>query len=118
MGDVRLRYEPSLLIGEARRPGMLPSLALGVGLGCAAGCVLALLLPARAGPVLPLALTLGVSAALLMALGAVQEARQRAVRRFVLNFATESLRLERPSRASGRPRTGWCTSTECARWRW
>ena len=86
------RYEPSLLIGEARRPRrMLPSLALGVGLGCAAGCVLALLLPARAAPVLPLALTLGVSAALLMALGAVQEARQRAVR------ASSQLRHREPA---------------------
>lgn len=106
VGDVRLRYEPSLLIGEARRrTALLPSLAVGVGVACAIGCVLALLLPPSAGPTLPLALVLALSAGLLTGLGMLLEARARAVRRFVLNFATESLRLERPSRAHGRPQT-------------
>lgn len=106
VGDVRLRYEPSLLIGEARRrPGLLPSLSVGTGAACGVGSVLALLLPSEAGPSLALALVLGVSGALLMGLGMALEARARAIRRFILNFATESLRLERPSRARGRPQT-------------
>ncbi len=106
VGDVRLRYEPSLLIGEARRRhALLPTLALGMAGACGFGAVLSLLLPAADSPGEALALLLGVCSVLLLGLGLVLDARARAVRRFVLNFATESLRLERPSRARGRPRT-------------
>jgi len=115
VGDVRLRYEPSLLIGEARRQsGLLPTLSMAVGAGCGVGAVVALMLPASAGPIVSLALTLGVCCALLLGIGLVLEARARAVRRFVLNFATESLRLERPSRARGRPQT-WVVHFDCVR---
>jgi hypothetical protein len=115
VGDVRLRYEPSLLIGEARRrPGLLPTLALAVGAACGLGAVVALLLPASAGPTEALALTLGVGCVLMLGMGVALEARARAVRRFVLNFATESLRLERPSRARGRPQT-WVVHFDCVR---
>ncbi len=115
VGDVRLRYEPSLLIGEARaRRGLLPTFALGAGAACGFGAVLALVLPGQAGPGEALAIFLGGSCALLLSLGLTLDARARAVRRFVLNFATESLRLERPSRARGRPQT-WVVHFDCVR---
>jgi len=106
VGDVRLRYETSLLIGETqRRLGLWPVLALGVGLGCASGSVLVLLFPENAGPTLPLSITLAVLGGMLVMLSMGMEARTRGVRRFVLNFATESLRLEVPQPMRRRPST-------------
>jgi hypothetical protein len=96
VGDVRLRYESPLLIGELRprRPSPVPDVLL------AAAAVLglvtvALLLFRTSSPGIPwVELLLGVAAAALMGVAARTRARHRHRRRFVLNFADETLRLE------------------------
>lgn len=96
VGEVRLRFEESLLIGErAARPGLWPEalgvLALGSGLGT-------LTLLTVDGSLL-LACGLAVLSAAFTGTAISTRGRLRSPERFVLNFATESLRLDAPSRA-------------------
>src|ERR1700719_1439987 len=95
VGDVVLRYEESLLIGETRRRSSLASPVLLVGsVACALAALAALLITGKVTAAAALAL---VGAG--MMLGAMWTDQQtRAVRRFVLNFSTERLRLETPRR--------------------
>ncbi|ATB47028.1 hypothetical protein [Corallococcus macrosporus] len=94
LGDVRLRYDGGRLMGEARPPSWerraLPSLCVGMGLGCAVGA--AVLVGARDGAT-P-AFALGLLAAALVGLALKLEAHLGR-RRFVLHFRSETLRLER-----------------------
>jgi hypothetical protein len=103
LGDVTLRYEPSMLIGETRKPApsIFPSLwwLLGLALLLAVACGTALELDLN---LLILFAVLGASAiAWAMRLGRAHTHQ----RRFILNFTTASLRLDFASLISGYPRT-------------
>ncbi len=103
LGDVSLRYEPSMLIGETPRPqrSLRPTLAWGAGL---TGLVATLGLFVLEAPLASLWLTVGLSAAC-FALATRLEAWERRRRRFVANFGTTSLRLDFVSPIAGQPRT-------------
>ncbi|WP_426750938.1 hypothetical protein [Myxococcus sp. Y35] len=100
LGDVRLRYDGGRLVGESLPPPWdrraLPSLCVGVGLGCAVGAALLVGMREGAGP----AAALGLLAAALVGLALKLEAHVGR-RRFVLHFRSESLRLERLTWAPG-----------------
>ena len=103
LGDVSLRYEPSMLVGETLpapstwRPTALA--ALGIGLVVAAVVVLL-----RVDSPWPGAALLSLAAATLM--GSVWRSRfERRKRGFVVNFATTTLRLDFVTPLAGRPRT-------------
>lgn len=108
VGDVRLRYEPSLLIGEARGGGTLAELlgeaALIGGSACGISGV-ALILFSRSGFGVAAAAALALLAGLLLWVAASLRKRRKLRRRFVLNFATESLRLDAPAPRSAMPRS-------------
>lgn len=108
VGDVQLRYEPSLLIGEARRGGALDDLlseaALVGGIACGVSGV-AILLFSRSGFGVGVAAALALGAGLLLWVAASLRKRRKLGRRFVLNFATESLRLDAPAPRSAMPRS-------------
>lgn len=95
MGEVRLRFEESLLIGERPRVGApLPEL-FGVGaIACGVGALASLLTD---GP-FALAVALVLLAAGLTAASVISRGRLRTPFRFILNFATETLRLDAPGR--------------------
>jgi hypothetical protein len=103
VGDVVLRYEPSMLIGETPKPRttLKPTGAWVIGL--------ALLLSAGGYVVLsnelapPIALAIG--GALFVAAASWLERLEKRQRRFVANFATNSLRLDFSSPIAGYPRT-------------
>lgn len=100
VGEVRLRFDENVLVGErARRTGLWPEVAgvLAVGAGVAAVAVLGV-----NGPLLAVGAMVLLSAAL-TGFSIAARGRLRGPQRFILNFATESLRLERPDRA-GRQR--------------
>jgi len=102
LGDVALRYEPSLLIGEtAARPGTSrPTALLTVG---GAGLLGAVVLVTQ-GWLWLAAFALGLAAAGFF--GSVTLARhERRRRRFVLNFSTVSLRLDFVTALVGHART-------------
>lgn len=102
VGDVRLRYEESLLIGETRPHSSLLAPALLVaGIGSALAALAALLVT---GQIAGAAILAG-GGGLLVAGSAYLDQRARGVRRFILNFATESLRLESPRRLGAGART-------------
>jgi hypothetical protein len=103
LGDISLRYEPSMLIGETSAPGrtLRPTLAWAVGL---LTLVLTLGLFLLDAPMVALWLSVGASAACL-AVATRLEAWERRRRRFVANFATTSLRLDFSQPISGRART-------------
>lgn len=105
LGDTRFRYEPSLFIGEKVRP--LRSDGRGTALlsGAAASGVVAftVLLIWPSGFFLPLAF--GAIAATLGALSARREQLGRIGRTFVLNFATETLRVDDAEGRWPKPRT-------------
>jgi hypothetical protein len=103
LGDVALRYEPSMLIGETPKAArsLAPTAAWVVGI---AALVVALGLLLAGAPVAPIAV--------MVALGAVGafasvwlDRLDRRQRRFVANFATTSLRLDFVTPFAGRPRT-------------
>jgi hypothetical protein len=103
LGDVTLRYEPSMLVGETPPPRRTwrPRLAVAAG----ALALIAALATSLAGGAL-------VRAALLVALGAGAlwgaewlRRRERWRRRFVLNFETLSLRLDFVTPIAGYART-------------
>lgn len=105
LGGVRLRYESSLLIVESRprlgASGLLPESLLVGGLACALSGV-TLLLQGSSERDVALAGVLAGATGLLIAGGVLAARRGRARRRFVLNFATESLRLDLPTAAASR----------------
>lgn len=95
IGEVRLRYEDSLLVGErARRRALWPELAGVLALAAGLGALALLLV---SGPLLAVG-ALALLAAALVGLSVAARGRQRIPERFVLNFATESLRLDGPDR--------------------
>ncbi|MBX5481756.1 MAG: hypothetical protein IRZ16_07930 [Myxococcaceae bacterium] len=96
VGDVELRYDAPVLVGEGRGvagpirwlPGVLLLAALALGLGA-----LLTLIADPAGPIhVPLAQGLG--AGLAVALGGRLERHTRHRRRFVLHFADETVRVD------------------------
>ncbi|MFT3836857.1 MAG: hypothetical protein QM723_07655 [Myxococcaceae bacterium] len=103
LGDVKIRYEPSLLIAEADRvkPGWVPVAALCVGVAGATSLIAAGLANGSSG-------WLAASALAMLGgfFGAIrlrqQEKRQR---RFVLNFGTYALRLDFSTPIAGKPKT-------------
>ena len=103
LGDVTLRYEPSMLIGEtARGQGSWRSSLL-----WAAGFALLLFAVAALasqwdGSAIVSLLVVG---ALAMAAAVRLERQEKAQRRFVANFGTVSLRLDFTSAIAGYPRT-------------
>jgi hypothetical protein len=103
LGDIQLRYEPSLLIGEAERPsrGAVFSAVLIVGAAFGLGTLGALISGASLETVGGCALLTGLAF-----VSAVQlDQRARRQRRFVLNFGTTSLRLDFSTPFANQPRT-------------
>jgi hypothetical protein len=103
LGDVRLRYAPSMLVGETppgRRTWRPLVLAL-LGMTLVASAI-ASLAAARA---LESTLGLGLGAAAALWASSWRERLERRHRAFVVNFATTSLRLDFSSPIAGRPRT-------------
>jgi hypothetical protein len=95
IGDVRLRYDEGRMLGESLPPSwerrMLPELCLLLAAACGVGS-LALLVVAPSEYGVPAAL--GLAAAAFIGYALRLEARLGR-RRFVLHFATETLRFER-----------------------
>ncbi|MFL5345898.1 MAG: hypothetical protein ACJ8AT_14000 [Hyalangium sp.] len=105
LGDVLLRYDEGRLVGESLPPSwerrLLPELCLWLAAACGVGS-LALLVLAPSHYGVPAAL--GLAAAALIGYALRLEARLGR-RRFVLHFATETLRLDRLSWAPSATRT-------------
>ncbi len=108
VGDLRLRYDGPMLVGElapgaagARLPA---SLADGLGVAALSAALISVVL-LLATPWVGLAAAFALCFAALLYGSAAVRGRQRARRRFVLNFADETLRLERPARGLGAPLT-------------
>ena len=103
LGDIQLRYEPSLLIGEAdRQPrGAVFAAVLFAGSALGLATLGALLTDASTQTVGGCALLTGL--AFLTAQQLDQRARRQ--RRFVLNFGTTSLRLDFSTPFANQPRT-------------
>lgn len=103
LGDVRLHYEPSLLVGqtERKRAGPGPALSLLAGALAALGSAAVLF---RSGSLWG-ALALGWLAAAGVGTAFWFEARARRRRRFVADFFSQRLRLEFTTPARGLPRT-------------
>lgn len=103
LGDVSIRYEPSLLIGEADRPprGLLFATALVVGVAFAVGTAGALL--TNQSNTLVGLCAAATGAAFFACVQLDQIARRQ--RRFVLNFGTTSLRLDFSTPILNHPRT-------------
>ncbi len=103
LGDVRLRYEPSMLIGETAK-GLgtwRSSLVWAAGFSFLVFSVGALVLQWDTSVVL----TLLVLGGLLVAAAVRLERLEKRQRRFVANFGTVSLRLDFTSPIAGYPRT-------------
>lgn len=100
LGDVRVRFEPSMLIGETAPPsrGLKSTVAWLAGISALLFAVGALVLQVD---LVLVALLAALGAAGLLA-ASVLRARQR---RFVVNFETNSLRLDFSNPITGRPRT-------------
>jgi hypothetical protein len=104
LGDIRLIYDPPLLVGHATRPprGVAPSIAL---LGGAGASLLALALVLRGSPRLGIPVALAALAAVLVGLGGILEQHGRRQRRFALDFSLDQLRLDFNTPALALPRT-------------
>ncbi|HYH96305.1 hypothetical protein [Hyalangium sp.] len=105
VGDVRLRYDEGRMLGESLPPSvgqrLVPELCLLLAATCAVGSLTLLVVsPSHYGA--PVAL--GVGAAVLIGYALRREARLGR-RRFVLHFATETLRMERLTWAPSATRT-------------
>jgi HAMP domain-containing protein len=103
LGDVSLRYEPSMLIGETAKPNQsfTPTVIWLGGIAALLFAIAAIFI-VESGWVS--ALLLAAGAALLF--GTVRlERHEKRQRRFVANFATYSLRLDFTSPIAGQPRT-------------
>jgi hypothetical protein len=95
VGDVRLRYDEGRMVGQSLPPTvsqrLLPELCIMLAALCAlSSMTLLAVVPSQYG----VPVVLGVGATALMAAALKLEARLGR-RRFVLHFATETLRLER-----------------------
>ncbi len=103
VGDVALRYEPSMLIGEADRiaRGFTFTAVLLSGIAFGLGALAALLTNATTETLAGLSLL--TAAAFFTAAQLDQRARRQ--RRFILNFGTTSLRLDFSTPIANRPRT-------------
>lgn len=103
VGDVVLRYEPSMLIGETARlrRTLRPPVVRFFGF---LALVLALLLVVRDASTFVLAAPI-VAGALAFALAGWLETRERLRRRFIANFGTCSLRLDFATPFKGRARS-------------
>jgi hypothetical protein len=103
LGDVTLRYEPSMLIGEtAPVPRSLrPTVAWVAGV-CALVATLGLFVLQAPLPAIFFGLLLGGGGLVTATRLTQHEARRR---RFIANFATTSLRLDFVQPISGRPQT-------------
>src|SRR4051812_42743888 len=103
LGDVTLRYEPSLLVGEAdrQRTGVEFRVLLLVGIAAALATVATLIVGSPSWAVI----AAGLTTAAAFAFATVLEQRARRQRRFVLNFETTSLRLDFSTPFANRPRT-------------
>lgn len=102
LGDVALRYEPSMLIGQTRQGPLTwrPTALWVAGLG-----LIATALPAsRAESSWPTLALLSLSAGAFLA-SALRAAHERRKRGFVVNFSTATLRLDFVTPIAGRPRT-------------
>jgi hypothetical protein len=107
VGDVQLRSDPPVLVGETRRPPerarLHPELWLGVGLACGVGVLAALM--AWPGSNVTLAAILALIAGVALAGAGRAERNARQQRRFVLHFGNETLRVDLPGRWLQRPRS-------------
>lgn len=102
LGDVALRYEPSMLIGQTnRRASLRPTALATLGAALAIAGLGTLLMP---GPSWPAAGLLVLSALAFSASVRLRR-RERQQRTFVLNFASASLRLDEESAVLGSPQT-------------
>lgn len=103
LGDVTLRYEPSLLVGETDRPlrSWRPTAAWvgGLCLAVAAVSLIALGAPPAVGWLFVALAAVAFAGAFLL------ERRDARQRRFVVNFGTSSLRLDFVSPIRGQPHT-------------
>lgn len=103
LGDVSLRYEPSMLVGEtgAGRVTWKPTALSALGVGFVLAAVSAVVLVESLWPVTAL-----LSLAAAAFLGSVRLSRlERRKRGFVVNFATTTLRLDFMTPLAGKPRT-------------
>lgn len=103
LGDITLRYEPSMLIGETpKAPASLGPTAAWLG-GISALLIAAALVLIDA----PMAasITMAAIGAIGIAANIWLERVDKRQRRFVANFATNSLRLDFVTPFAGRPRT-------------
>lgn len=103
LGDVTLRYEPSMLIGETSKPARSarPSLAWAGGVALLLFSMLAVTAADGAWPATLLLLLGGAAIALAVRL----ERHEKRQRRFVANFVTYALRLDFTSPIAGKART-------------
>ncbi|MFT3707592.1 MAG: hypothetical protein QM817_07975 [Archangium sp.] len=103
LGDIGLRFEPSMLIGETpkARTTIKPTAAWVIGIALllfSAGVVVTVT------NVVP-AIALAIGGALFIGAGVWVERLEKRQRRFVANFMTNSLRLDFSSPLAGYPRT-------------
>lgn len=103
LGDIALRYEPSMLIGETPKvPASLwPTV---VWLGGISSLVIAVGLLLVNAPIAPIVIVAALGAVGIAANVWLERVDKRQ-RRFVANFATNSLRLDFVTPFAGRPRT-------------
>ncbi|MEW5741720.1 MAG: hypothetical protein AB1938_22565 [Myxococcota bacterium] len=103
LGDITLRYEPSMLIGETPHVtrSLWPTVAWLVGVSA---LVAALGLLIAAAPMFAIVACAAIGAAGLAASVWLDRIDKRQ-RRFIANFATNSLRLDFVTPFAGRPRT-------------
>lgn len=103
LGDIALRYEPSMLIGETPKAprSLLPTVAWLIGI---AALVIALGLLLVDAPIAPIVVMAGVGA-IGIAANIWLERIDKRQRRFVANFGTNSLRLDFVTPFAGHPRT-------------
>lgn len=103
LGDVSLRYEPSMLIGETAKPkpSLRPTLTWLGGISALLFAIGAIFVVDSAW-----VSALLLAAGALLLLGTVRlERHEKRQRRFIANFGTTSLRLDFTSPIAGQPRT-------------
>ena len=103
LGDVALRFEPSMLVGETPLPprSLKPTIAWLVGVSAALFAVMTL----TRGDAIAVPTLLAVLAGLGLALAVWLERVDRRRRAFIVNFATTSLRLDFVTPIAGQPKT-------------
>ncbi|MBI5481421.1 MAG: hypothetical protein HY906_21355 [Deltaproteobacteria bacterium] len=103
LGDIELRFEPSMLIGETARglKSWRPTAASALGVALV---LLAVGLLITGVPEIVSGLLVALAAAAFIAAVRLQRVDSRR-RRFVLNFLTNSLRLDFVTPIAGKPRT-------------